>query len=164
MKAVFFDRDGVINDNSNHYYVYKKAHWKFNPGIVEVMKNCCGAGFLIFIVTNQGGISRGIYTKYELEELHRAVFEPLKPMGIEITDIAVCPHHPLIEHCLCRKPKPLLLEKLIARYNINVAQSWFIGDSDRDLQAAQAVGLKCLQVTPNSNILGESKIIWESLH
>ncbi len=152
MKAVFFDRDGVINDNSQHYYTYTTEQWKFNPGIVDVLKQLTGLGFSLFIVTNQGGISRGCYTKTEVEMLHLWVLSVLKKEGITITDIAVCPHHTLLEDCLCRKPKPLMLEKLIARYNIDIAQSWFIGDSKSDFEAAQAAGLRAIIVPANTNI------------
>jgi D-glycero-D-manno-heptose 1,7-bisphosphate phosphatase len=153
MKAIFLDRDGVINDNSQHYYTYKTVQWKFNPGIIDVLKQLTQQGFGLFIVTNQGGISRGCYTKKEVEILHTWVLSILEKEGISIIDIAVCPHHNLLENCLCRKPKPLMLEKLIARYGVDIEQSWFIGDSKSDFETAQAVGMRALLVPANANIL-----------
>ncbi len=152
MKAIFIDRDGVINDNSEHYYTYMNEQWKFNPGIINNLKHLQGLGYNLFIVTNQGGISRGNYTKDEVESLHNMVQNILLNEGITIIDIAICPHHNLLENCLCRKPKPLMLEKLIAKYNIDIENSWFIGDSKTDFEAANAVGLKSIIVPANTNI------------
>ncbi|HON19293.1 MAG TPA: HAD-IIIA family hydrolase [Salinivirgaceae bacterium] len=162
MKAVFFDRDGVINDNSKHYYVYRLDQWQFNHGIIEVMQKCVQAGYALFIVTNQGGISRGLYTKDEVADLHHAVFDPLKDKGVDFKEIAICPHHPLLENCLCRKPQSLMLEKLIARFNIDCAKSWFVGDSDKDCQAATSIGIRCLKVPSNSDIRTNVSIIWDT--
>ncbi len=152
MKAIFLDRDGVINDNSEHYYIYKLEQWTFNPGIEKVLKHFCNLGYELFIVSNQGGISRGICTKEEVETLHSKIFEILGSKGIKIRDIAICPHHNLLENCLCRKPKSLMLEKLIAKHNIDIEKSWFVGDSKTDFEAANAINLKSIIVPANTNI------------
>ena len=152
MKAIFFDRDGVINDNSQHYYTHKIEQWTFNPGIIELMSDLIKKGYKLFIVTNQGGVARGICSKSDVIQLHSQICSTLKEKGIIITDVAVCPHHPLIENCLCRKPQPLLLEKLIARYNIDKSQSFMIGDSKSDGAAAAKAGIEAIIVPKNSNI------------
>jgi D-glycero-D-manno-heptose 1,7-bisphosphate phosphatase len=152
MKAIFFDRDGVINDNSQHYYTHKIEQWTFNPGIIELMSGLLNKGYKLFIVTNQGGVARGKYSKSDIVQLHLQVCNALKEKGIIITDIAVCPHHPLVENCLCRKPQPLMLEKLIARYHIDKTQSYVIGDSKSDGEAATKAGIKSIIVPKNSDI------------
>ncbi|MDD2563529.1 MAG: HAD family hydrolase [Salinivirgaceae bacterium] len=152
MKAIFFDRDGVINDNSQHYYTHKIEQWTFNPGIIELMSGLLNKGYKLFIVTNQGGVARGKYSKSDIVQLHLQVCNALKEKGIIITDIAVCPHHPLIENCLCRKPQPLMLEKLIARYHIDKAQSYMIGDSKSDGEAATQAGIKSIIVPKNKDV------------
>jgi len=153
MKAIFFDRDGVINNNAINYYTINYKQWVFNPGIIETLKYLYKLKYSLFLVTNQGGISKGCCTKEQVEELHNKVFEELKRNEIEFTDVMICPHHSDFENCLCRKPKSLMLEKLIAKYNIDVSKSWFIGDSNTDLEAAEKAGIKhIIIVEPNSNI------------
>lgn len=159
MKAVFFDRDGVINNNSKHYYIYKKEQWEFNADIEKAMLHFIGLGYELFIITNQGGIARGCYSKEEVDHLHDTVTNILAKKGIIIKEIAICPHHNLLEHCLCRKPKPLMLEKLIAKYGIDTESSWLIGDSKTDCEAAQAAGVKSILIESNSNIYEQVKQI-----
>lgn len=87
-----------------------------------------------------------------METLHSKIFEILGSKGIKIRDIAICPHHNLLENCLCRKPKSLMLEKLIAKHNIDIEKSWFVGDSKTDFEAANAINLKSIIVPANTNI------------
>ncbi len=149
-KAAFFDRDGVINDNSQHYYVYRIEDFKFNDGVIELMKAYQQKDFLIIIISNQSGIGRKVYTINDVEILHQHVKNELLKHGITITEIYFCPHHPSTSNCLCRKPNSLLLEKAIARFDIDVEKSLLIGDSQRDIEAAQKVGLKGIKVPANA--------------
>ena len=152
-KAVFIDRDGVINNDEGCYYIYKPADFKLNDGIVENICALKKAGFLLIIISNQGGISKGIYKKTDTDLLHNMLRERIKRIGCQIDEIYYCPHHQDIENCLCRKPESLLLEKAIARFNIDVTQSFFIGDSERDIEAAEKVCIKGILVRKNSNIV-----------
>ena len=88
----------------------------------------------------------------EVDAIHQLMREFLANYKLEITDIAVCPHHPEIEKCLCRKPSPLMIEKLMAKYRIDPTQSFSIGDSDSDMQAAQAAGVRGIQITANQSM------------
>ena len=152
-KAIFFDRDGVINNDSGHYYIYKVEDFKINEGIVESLKKFRENNFLLIIISNQSGVSKGIYTIEQVEKIHNYLKNYLKKHNIEITEIYYCPHHPSNEKCLCRKPNTLLLEKAISRFNINVSSSFLIGDGDRDIEAGKKVGLHTIKIESNENIL-----------
>ncbi len=152
MKTAFLDRDGVITNNSNHYYVYRIEDITFVDGVIENLVLLKNAGYQFFMVTNQGGIAKKEYSMEDVEKVHDFIQEKLLEVGVEIRDIAVCPHHHTIEKCLCRKPSPLMIEKLIARYRIDKIQSVFIGDSETDMQAAKAAGIRGIKVEGNKNM------------
>jgi D-glycero-D-manno-heptose 1,7-bisphosphate phosphatase len=151
-KAIFLDRDGVLVNNSKHYYIWKTDQLSLIEGAAENLKMLFQKGFKLFIVSNQGGISRGRYTKNDILKLHDELLQAFSLNDIEIADIVFCPHHPEIEKCLCRKPDSLMLEKLIAKYKIDKTSSFFIGDSRSDLEAATKAGIKGIQIIPNKNM------------
>lgn len=140
-KAIFLDRDGVINSNRDQYYTWKNEHLVINPGVPDTLKALKQKGYLLIVVSNQGGVSKGEYTREDVEALHRHLNELLDASGAKVDDFYYCPHHQNLEACLCRKPLPLMLEKAMARYGIDPSLSWMIGDSDRDVEAGEAVGL-----------------------
>jgi len=152
-KAVFLDRDGVINRKGGSYYIFKKEEFIFNPGIKEALKYFCSKDYLLIIITNQGGIARGLYTAAELEELHGMMVEELGRDGIMITGIFVCPHHPDVEPCDCRKPGTLLFEKAMVKFDIDPSSSYMIGDSEIDIIPAEKLGIKAILVPTNGNIM-----------
>ena len=152
-KAIFLDRDGVINQNDDHYYVYKPGDFVINQGIMEFMEALQKEGYLLVIITNQGGISKGLYTRTDTDRIHELLIEQCSRYKIRISEIYFCPHSSKIENCLCRKPMPLMLEKAIARFGIDPDISWFIGDSDRDSEAGEAAGLNTLKIESNENLL-----------
>jgi len=160
-KAIFFDRDGVINNDEGLYYIYKIEDLKLNDGIVENIAMLSKLGFLIIIVSNQGGIAKGIYKKDDVEKINNIIIKKVQEKGGQIAEIYYCPHHEEIMHCLCRKPSPLLIEKAIARFNIDKNKSWFIGDSNRDIEAAKNAGIKGILVPKNTNIYDICKKIIE---
>ncbi len=151
-KAVFLDRDGVINSNQGRYYIWKREEVEINPGVVETLTHLKDQGYLLIIITNQGGIGRGIYTREEVEKIHLHIRQLLKKQGAEPDDFYYCPHHPDSGACLCRKPLPLMIEKAMARYRIDPALSWFIGDSQRDVDAGKAAGLRTILTTSNEDL------------
>ena len=151
-KAVFIDRDGVILNNANHYYIFRIEEVALVDGVAENLKRIQDKGYTLFVVTNQGGVSKGLYTLDDVEKVHRKIQELLAPKGVEIAEFAVCPHHDKIEKCLCRKPSPLMIEKLIAKYRIDAAQSYFIGDSESDMLAAERAGIRGIRVEANQNM------------
>ncbi|MDX9882372.1 MAG: HAD family hydrolase [Prolixibacteraceae bacterium] len=152
IRAVFIDRDGVVLDNAHHYYIFREEDIKLVEGIGENLKRIQDKGYQLFMVTNQGGISKGLYTMDDVEKVHRKMKEILADNGVVITEIAVCPHHDKIEKCLCRKPQPLMIEKLIAKHRIDAARSYFIGDSESDMLAAERAGVKGIRIVSNQNV------------
>jgi D-glycero-D-manno-heptose 1,7-bisphosphate phosphatase len=151
-KAVFLDRDGVVNRELGRY-VYTLDEFVINPGLIQAIKKLKDAGYLVIIITNQGGIARGIYKKEKVQCLHNILSERLMKLGVAIDEIYICPHHDDYEKCLCRKPGSLLIEKAIARFNIDPKKSLMIGDSDRDVKAANNAGVRGVKIVPNTNIL-----------
>jgi len=152
-KAIFLDRDGVINQNDDHYYVFRPEDFIINEGIMEFMKEVQKEAYLIIIITNQGGISKGLYARTDTDRVHEFLLEQCGRHNIRITEIYYCPHSKSIENCLCRKPMSLMLEKAMARFDIDPERSWFIGDSPRDSQAGEAAGLHTLKIESNENLL-----------
>jgi D-glycero-D-manno-heptose 1,7-bisphosphate phosphatase len=151
-KAIFLDRDGVLVDNSEHYYIWKSDQLTLVDGVIGNLQAFTQKGFQLFIVSNQGGISRGLYSKGDVLKFHAALVQEFRNNNIEITEIAFCPHHPEVEKCLCRKPSSLMLEKLMAKYKISKTGSYLIGDSQSDMDAARKAGIQGIQVIPNQNM------------
>jgi len=152
-KAIFFDRDGVINKNDSNYYTFRFEDFVLNDGIIEALKYFSELGFLLFVITNQGGIAKGIYTREDIEYLHNQIDKTyFQNVNIKISEYAVCPHHSQTGLCLCRKPASLLLEKLIAKYKIDIHLSLLIGDSGRDIEAAQKIGMGACLLESNKNV------------
>lgn len=157
-KAAFFDRDGVINDNSKLYYTYKIEDFLFIDGVVDTLKRFYDKGYMIIIITNQGGISKGEYSVNDVKKLNKYITEYLFDKGIKLTEIFFCPHHDKIENCLCRKPDSLMLEKAVAKYNIDTELSVMIGDSGRDIESASRIGLRAIHIESNSDMSENSDI------
>ena len=151
-RAIFLDRDGLINDNSLAYYIYKIEDFKINPGVIECLKKFVEKGFLIIVITNQGGIAKQEYKNTDVENLNRYFVNILGKEEIELTEIYHCPHHSDISKCLCRKPGSLLFEKALAKYRIDPQLSFMIGDSDRDIVSSEKAGIKGIKVKSNTNL------------
>jgi D,D-heptose 1,7-bisphosphate phosphatase len=151
-KAVFLDRDGVIN-NGDLYYTYKVQDFIFIPDIFEALYLLQEKGFLLFVITNQGGISKGVYTHEDVRLVHQYMLDSFKKKNIDIQEVYYCPHHDSIEKCICRKPDSGNIEKAIARFNIDISQSYMIGDSERDILAGKKAGLKTFKIEKNDSIL-----------
>lgn len=152
-KAVFLDRDGVLNSDEGHYYVYQVEDFKLNSGVGEALRILADKGYQLIIISNQGGVGRGEYTCKQVDAFHGEMQRQLRHWNVEFNEIYYCPHHESTSRCLCRKPQPLLIEKAAARFNINLAESFFIGDSPRDMEAAKAAGVKGILVKTNGNLL-----------
>ena len=153
-KAVFLDRDGVINNNQNQYYIWRPEDLVINPGVIRTLKKLKEAGYFLIVISNQGGVSRGHYSSEDVDRLHNTLQNRFESEGAAVDDFYYCPHHQEIEACLCRKPLPLMIEKAMARYGIDPGHSWFIGDSQRDVDAGKAAGLKTIHVESNGDLEG----------
>ena len=152
MKAIFLDRDGVIINNSCHYYIYKINDIEFVDGIFKNLQLLKKQGFELFIVSNQGGVAKKEYTKEDVQTVHQFMKNEFQKHNVTFRDIYYCPHHDSVEPCLCRKPSPLMIEKLMAKYEIDPSLSYLIGDSDTDIQAAQSAGIKGIKIEANKNM------------
>ncbi len=140
-KAVFLDRDGVLNHEMGDY-IRRIEDFQILDNF-DTLKTLQQRGYLLLVATNQGGLAKGWYTENELAKMHAALKESYGKHGVEFTDIFYCPHHPdYTGVCDCRKPKPGLLLQGIEKYNIDPAQSYFIGDRERDMEAAAGAGVK----------------------
>lgn len=152
-KAIFLDRDGVIISNKDHYYIWKSEQLVIVDGVFENLQRLIMKGFLLFIVSNQGGISRGLYSKSDIEKLHEELIQTFRKNNIEISEIVFCPHHPEIEKCMCRKPGSLMIDKLVAKYKLSREDSFLIGDSESDMEAAKKAGIQGIRISPNQNMV-----------
>lgn len=151
-KAIFLDRDGVICDNSTHYYITRKEEFTLNPGVIDTLSVLKKQGYVFIMITNQGGISTGRNTHENVARVHRHMHLLLEDRGIILEEIYYCPHHDSQEACLCRKPLPLMLEKAMARFGIDPASSYFIGDSERDAEAGKTAGVQPILVQANGDL------------
>ncbi|MFW6326845.1 MAG: D-glycero-alpha-D-manno-heptose-1,7-bisphosphate 7-phosphatase, partial [Bacteroidota bacterium] len=127
-KAVFLDRDGVINNDTGHYYVYKPADLEINEGVTEFLKILQSKGYKLIVISNQGGIAKKMYNHEDVEKIHDILKLKLEKEGITLDEIYYCPHHPDSENCICRKPESLMVETGMARFNVNKKEAFFIGD------------------------------------
>jgi D-glycero-D-manno-heptose 1,7-bisphosphate phosphatase len=147
-KALFLDRDGVINIERGKY-TYELGDFKINKSIKDLILAAKNKNYLIIVISNQGGIAKGLYTKSCVIKLHER-FQQL--IDIKVDDFYFCPHHEKYGKCLCRKPDSILLEKAIAKYRLNPKKCFFIGDSERDVKAAESAGVIPIKVKPNSDL------------
>ena len=151
-KALFLDRDGVLNRERGDY-TYSIEDFEVLPDVPEALKIARAKGFILIVISNQGGIAKQIFTEERVEVLHKLLCDKLAEDGIEFDEVYYCQHHSDIGKCICRKPNSLMLEKAIARFGINPANSAMIGDSQRDIDAAKKAGVKGFLIDSNSGIL-----------
>lgn len=137
-KAVFLDRDGVINEDSG--YVSKISDFKFINGVFEALSGFKKLGYLLIIVTNQSGIARGFYTLDDFEKLNKFMLDEFTKNGVFIDKVYFCPHSPE-ENCECRKPKAGMILAGIKEFDIDVSKSILIGDKPSDIEAANVANL-----------------------
>jgi D-glycero-D-manno-heptose 1,7-bisphosphate phosphatase len=147
-KAVFFDRDGVINENVPD--ITKPAQFRLIPGVPAAIKRLNASGYLVVVVTNQPVIAKGLCSFEDVEKIHDKMNRLLKDGGAHIDALYVCPHHPEKGHpgeikelkidCECRKPKPALILRAAKDLDIDLHGSWVIGDSLTDVAAGRNAG------------------------
>ena len=149
-KVIFLDRDGTINVEKS--YLHKWEDFEFEKNAIEGLKELKNLGYEFIVVTNQSGIGRGYYTEEDLVTLNNQMTEKLKEFGIEILECFYCPHHPekgigkYKVDCNCRKPNPGMLLEGIKKYNVDIENSFMIGDKKGDLEAGKKAGLKSILV------------------
>lgn len=153
-KAIFLDRDGTINKYVG--FLRDINDFELLPGVAEAIKAINQSGFLCIVVTNQPVIARGEVTIEELNNIHNKMETELGKSGAYIDALYYCPHHPhkgyageipeLKIDCECRKPKPGMIMQAASDYNINLLQSWMIGDGENDIKCGQAAGCKAILI------------------
>lgn len=144
-KAVFLDRDGVIN--VDHAYVYKPCDFEFIDGVFETCRYFQQQGYLLIVVSNQSGIGRGYYTDQDFQKLTDWMRRQFHANEVTIHEVYYCPHHPQKAlppyniDCNCRKPAPGMIEQAIHEHQIDPASSIMFGDKATDMKAAMAAGV-----------------------
>ena len=157
-KALFLDRDGVIN--IDHGYTYKVSDLNLLEGVIEGLQAISHLDYKIFIITNQSGIARGLFGIDDLHFFMNYLLKILAKNDVNISDYFFCPHHlegtikAFTKKCSCRKPEPGMLHDAQKKYNLDLSKSILIGDKETDIMAGQNAGIA-------TNILigqpGESK-------
>lgn len=143
-KAVFLDRDGLINEKApEHEYIRKWEEFRFLPGVPEAIRRLNEAGYLVLVVTNQRGVARGLMTMEEAFELHSAMCAALERDGARIARVYMCPHEE--GSCTCRKPDIGLFLQAERDFAIDKSRSWMVGDSDSDIEAGRRYGVRTIK-------------------
>ena len=170
VKALFLDRDGVINIEKE--YLYKIEDFEFIDGIIDLCKYYVENNYSIFIVTNQSGIARNYYTEKDFKDLTVWMINEFAKSGVNIQKVYHCPHHPSISgNCNCRKPKAGMLFEAKQEFGLDLENSIIIGDKERDIEAGLNANLKetyLFDVTENifdskaTKIVSRLEDIWKN--
>ena len=145
IKALFLDRDGVINIDKRH--IFRKEDFEFSQGIFDLCKEYSDEGYLIIVVTNQAGIAKGYYSEADFLQLTAWMIDQFRANGVIISKVYFCPHHPDITGpCDCRKPNPGMIFQAVKEFDLEISECVMIGDKESDLQAGRKAGI------PESNL------------
>ena len=149
-KAVFLDRDGVINEDVDH--LHKVADLRILPGAAEAIKILRERGYLTIVISNQSVVAKGMATIEDMEAIHREMEDRLAKEGAVLHGIYYCPHHPngvIAEYtrvCDCRKPEIGMIQKAVTDFAIDLKQSFLVGDTTGDILTGARAGLKTILV------------------
>lgn len=162
-KCVFLDRDGVLNVDAGTYTFELEKFFIVDrtPDALQLLKK---NGFKLIVITNQAGIAKGMYSANEVLNCHHKLQEACNHC---IDDIYFSPYHPSVTESLSRKPDSILFERAIAKYNVDVGQSWMIGDKERDLIPAKKAGINGRVLIPYGEeksdfVTHYSQSLWEA--
>ena len=147
--CVFFDRDGIVNESPGPGYVERWEDFHLMPEFVATLRIVCGRGFAAVVVSNQRCVAIGRVTAATIDGIHRRLTAALHAEGLALDDILYCPHD-RDDGCDCRKPKPGMLLEAARRHDLDLARSWMIGDTPRDIEAGRAAGCRTILVGPAS--------------
>jgi len=152
-KTIFLDRDGVINKEVS--YLNKIEDFEFISGVFDSFRYLQKLGYSLIIVTNQSGIGRGLYQLQDYQILTKWMINEFKKNNIEIKDIFYCPHSPESQ-CNCRKPNPGMLTDAKIKHNIDMKNSWMIGDKETDIKAAHDAGIRNTVIVRSGHKINEA--------
>jgi D-glycero-D-manno-heptose 1,7-bisphosphate phosphatase len=153
-RAVFLDRDGVINRAAPEgQYVTRWEELQFLPGVAQAITLLNGAGFRVIVVTNQRCVARGLLTVAALKLIHQRMCSELAAGGAVIDDVFFCPHEKQ-PPCSCRKPAPGMLLAAALKHQIDLTTSWMIGDSDIDIEAGRNAGCRTARILKKNEVAG----------
>lgn len=155
-KAVFLDRDGTLNVDWG--YVYKVEDLVLMPGVLKALQLFQKAGFLLIVVTNQSGVSRGYFTERDVISFNDNLKKKLALHNILIADFFVCIHGAL-DKCTCRKPSPLLINEAILKYDIDPIQSFMFGDKESDVLCGKNAHVESYRVTREHPLLYWARLL-----
>lgn len=164
-RAAFFDRDGVLNEDSG--YIFRPAQFIWRPSAVESVKWLNDCEVLVFVVTNQSGVARGYYEEEDVWELHAHMQALLGREGARIDDFRYCPHHPegvragYRRQCACRKPRSGMIDDLLRAWALDPADCRLFGDKPSDLTAGRGAGVACELVSGERPLI---EIVRASFH
>lgn len=150
--ALFLDRDGVIN-RERGAHTWRLEDFEILPDVAQAVKAAQDAGLLVIVITNQSGIGLGLYGHADVALLHAYLHRQLALQGAQLDAVYYCPHHPTRGRCLCRKPGGLMVERALARFNIDPSRSLMVGDRQRDVDAANSTGVRGILVGPNQPLM-----------
>ncbi len=154
-RAIFLDRDGVINKKAKeHDYIKNWGEFEFLPHVADVISRL-NKNFLVVVISNQGGVSRGMMTLDDVNSIHANMQSELEKSNAIIDKIYVCPHY-MKEKCACRKPKPGLILQAAQDLSIDLATSYVVGDSLIDIEAGKKAGCKTILIA-GTNVVCEAK-------
>lgn len=149
--AIFLDRDGVINHDPGDY-TKNLDEFHLLPTVMDALKLLKSKGFEFVIITNQGGIAKGLYSHAEVAAIHAHLERLCEANGTPLLGIYYSPHHPDFGASLSRKPGSLMIERACARYGIDPSRSWMIGDKPRDLEAGAGGGVQGVLMPVNGEL------------
>ncbi len=144
-KIIFLDRDGVINRGRDDGYITCWGEFDFLPGVFRALRKLTEAGFKIIIISNQQGVGKRLYSMQSLADLTERMLERIKRNQAKIWSIHYCPHL-VEENCACRKPKPGLFKQAVVGMMVDFKQTYFIGDTQKDVEAGENLGMKTILV------------------
>lgn len=165
MKVIFLDRDGVINEYPGDFeYVKSWGEFKFLPRVKEALKELDRKGYKLFVISNQAGVGKGTYSQDALDLITKNMLSELKKEGVELSGVYYCTHRKE-ENCSCRKPKTGLVDAVYKRLGdegirVDLQQSYFIGDTIRDVHTGRDSGLKTILVFSGKE-KPQNKTSWE---
>jgi D-glycero-D-manno-heptose 1,7-bisphosphate phosphatase len=139
MKAVFFDRDGTLIIDK--HYLHDPDEVEYFKDTFSALKSIQSKGYQLFMVTNQSGIGRGMFTEDQMHKVHNKMLKDFEHVGILMRDIKFCPHSP-DDQCDCRKPSPRMIDELVKQYNIDRFNSYMIGDKTIDAECGENARVK----------------------